>query len=308
MWSGETIEWIDIELTSYCNIDCPGCFRQVKRKKVNNILDKDVLTLKQIKKWITKEKFPNCKLINFCGSIDEPTLHPELLDILNYFDEIDINISSNGSTKTKSFWKKLGERKISVFFGIDGIDQESLEKYRIGSNFKKVQENFRAFINAGGKATWQFIVFEHNEHLINDAKNMAKKEGFSDFRLIYSHRGENQESKKVKRNEEQNIICKYGEQKRIFISHTGVLLPCCFLNSEFLQSYATNEHYTDFQHLFKNTGDVLFNSLKYNEVNEIIEGELFSSVVNSWSKKPISRCWTTCKQAKQDVFIGESLK
>ena len=308
MWSGETVEWIDIELTSFCNIDCPGCFRQVKRKKVNDILDKDMLTLKQIKKWINRKTFPNCKLINFCGSIDEPTLHPEIIEILNHFDGVNINISSNGSTKTKKFWTMLGEKKISVFFGIDGIDQKSLEKYRIGSNFKKVQENFRAFINAGGKATWQFIVFEHNEHLIKDAKRMAKEEGFSDFRLIYSHRNENQESKKIKRNEEQNIICKYGEQKRIFISHTGVLLPCCFLNSEFLQSYATNEHYTDFQHLFKNTGDVLFNSLKYNEANEIIDGELFSSVVNSWSKKPISRCWTTCKQAKQDVFLGETLK
>jgi hypothetical protein len=80
------------------------------------------------------------------------------------------------------------------------------------------------------------------------------------------------------------------------------------LNSEFLQSYATNEYYTDFQQLFKNTGDVLFNSLKYNESNEIINGELFSSVVNSWSTKPISRCWSTCKQAKQDVFIGEQLQ
>ena len=81
MWSSESIEWIDIELTSFCNIDCPGCFRQVKRKKVNDILDKDNLTLKQIKKWVTKKNFPNCKLINFCGSIDEPTLHPELLEL-----------------------------------------------------------------------------------------------------------------------------------------------------------------------------------------------------------------------------------
>jgi sulfatase maturation enzyme AslB (radical SAM superfamily) len=308
MWSGDTVEWIDIELTSYCNIDCPGCFRQVKRKKVNNILDKDVLTFKQIKKWINRKTFPNCKLINFCGSIDEPTLHPELLKILTHFDGVNINISSNGSTKTKKFWVNLGERKISVFFGIDGIDQESLEKYRIGSNFKKVQTNWRSFIKAGGKATWQFIAFEHNEHLIDDAKYMAKEEGFENFRLIYSHRDENKESKKIQREEEQKIVCKYGAQKRIFISHTGVLLPCCFLNSEFLQSYATNEHYTDFQHLFKNTGDVLFNSLKYNEPNEIIDGELFSSVIDSWISKPISRCWSTCKQAKQDVFIGEQLQ
>ena len=216
MWSGETVEWIDIELTSYCNIDCPGCFRQVKRKKVDHILDKDVLTYKQIKKWINKKTFPNCKLINFCGSIDEPTLHPELLQILDHFDGVNINISSNGSTKTESFWKKLGEKKISVFFGVDGTDQESLEKYRIGSNFKKVQTNWRSFIKAGGKATWQFIAFEHNEHLIEDAKHMAKEEGFENFRLIYSHRDENKESKTIQREEEQEIVQKLKDIRAKF--------------------------------------------------------------------------------------------
>jgi len=308
MWSRESVEWIDIELTSYCNIDCPGCFRQVKRSKVNNILDKDILTLKQIRKWVNKKNFPNCKLINFCGSIDEPTLHPEILDILTHFDGVNINISSNGSTKTKKFWSDLGSRKISVFFGIDGVDQKSLEKYRIGSNFKKVKENWRAFIASGGKATWQFIAFDHNEHLIDEAKALAKSEGFADFRLIYSHRNENNESKTIQRNEEQNIVCKYGEQNRIFISHTGVMLPCCFLNSEFLQTYATNEAFTDFQLLYENTGGILSNNLKYSEPDEILNGELFNSVIKSWTNKPISRCWTTCKQAKQDVFIGEQLK
>ena len=24
----KTIEWIDIELTSYCNLACPGCMRE----------------------------------------------------------------------------------------------------------------------------------------------------------------------------------------------------------------------------------------------------------------------------------------
>ena len=65
MWSRESVEWIDIELTSFCNIDCAGCFRQVKQSKGENILNKDVLTLKQLKKWITRKNFPNCKLINF---------------------------------------------------------------------------------------------------------------------------------------------------------------------------------------------------------------------------------------------------
>ena len=308
MWSGDTVEWIDIELTSFCNIDCPGCFRQVKNDKVNNILNKETISFDQLKKWITREEFPNLNLLNFCGSIDEPTLHPEILDIVDHYSKIcNINISSNGSTKTTKFWKRLGEYKISVFFGIDGIDQQSLEKYRIGSNFKKIQENYRAFIGAGGNATWQYIVFDHNEHLTEDAKELSKAEGFKHFRTIYSHRKGNQESKKIIREEEQKIVCKYGEQKRIFISHTGVVLPCCFLNSEYLQVYAGNEPKTKFDKKYIDLGGPLELGLKYNRPSEILDGELFNYVVNSWKTTPIERCWSTCKKAKQDVFIHEKL-
>ena len=90
----------------------------------------------------------------------------------------------------------MGKKRCSAFFGIDGIDQESLQKYRVGSNFKKVQENWRAFIKAGGHAQWQFIVFEHNEHLLEKAKQMSIDEGFERFRIIYSHRSKNGEVKK----------------------------------------------------------------------------------------------------------------
>ena len=31
------------------------------------------------------------------------------------------------------------KRKVSVFFGVDGVDQKSLSTYRIGSNFKKIK-------------------------------------------------------------------------------------------------------------------------------------------------------------------------
>ena len=40
----------------------------------------------------------NLKLLNFCGSVDEPTTHPEILDIVKHFLEFtEINIASNGS-------------------------------------------------------------------------------------------------------------------------------------------------------------------------------------------------------------------
>ena len=310
MWNNKTIEWLDIELTSFCNIDCPGCFRQVKRKVVNDILDKDMLTFDRLKKWITPSDFPNLKLINFCGSIDEPTLHPEFLQIVSYFldHSLDVNISSNGSTKTKKFWNELGQKKVSVFFGIDGIDQNSLEKYRIGSNFKKVQENWKEFIKSGGKATWQFIVFEHNEHLLEKARQMANDEGFDNFRVIWSHRSDNKESKKKKRNEEQEIVCKYGEQKRLFLSHTGTLLPCCFFNSEFLQVYSGGGNETRYTKKYLELGGQLESNLKYATPKEIIEGDMFKFIIDSWEKDPLERCWQTCKKAKQDIFVDEVLR
>ena len=35
---------------------------------------------------------------------------------------------------------------------------------------------------------------------------------------------------------------------------------------------------------------------------------LDNSVVKSWDEKPMERCWYTCKQAKQDVFIDEEFE
>jgi len=308
MWNREAIEWVDVELTSFCNINCPGCFRQQKREKVNHILNNDYLEFKYLKKWITIENFPKLRLINFCGSIDEPTTHPEFLNIVDHFSNLcEISISSNASTKNESFWKKLGAYGVNVFFGIDGIDQESLEKYRVGSNFKKIKQNWRSFIAAGGQATWQYIVFDHNEHLIEEAKKIATEEGFCNFRLIYSHRDTSNESKKIQRKEESQIICKYANQNRIFISHTGVLLPCCFFNSEYLQFHANNDISTMFIDKFKKVGGKLMNNLKYAEPSEIIDGDLFKEIVKSWNHNPIDRCSRTCKQSKQDIFIQEKL-
>ncbi len=307
IWTNKNIEWVDIESTSFCNIDCPGCYRQVKKHKVSHILDKDFLSFSNLKKWVNRNNFPNLKLLNFCGSIDEPTLHPEILEIVKYYNNlnIDINISSNGSTKTANFWKALGKERISVFFGIDGVDQKSLEKYRIGSNFNKIINNCRAFISEGGKATWQYIVFDHNEHLIEKAKSIANLEGFEHFRLIYSHREDNNESKNKVRKEEHEIICKYKNQKRIFLSHTGALLPCCFFNSEYLQDYAGHVVETRFMKKLTDLGGPLEVNLRYNTPEEVMSGELYNSVVESWKNSPMERCWNTCKRAKQDVFIDE---
>jgi hypothetical protein len=44
-------------------------------------------------------------------------------------------------------------------------------------------QNVEAFIAAGGKAEWDYIVFRHNEHQVDAARELASKLGFDKFFL-----------------------------------------------------------------------------------------------------------------------------
>ena len=89
------------------------------------------------------------------------------------------------------------------------------------------------------------------------------------------------------------------------MSHTGALLPCCFFNSEYLQDYAGHVVETRFMKKLNDLGGPLEVNLRYNTPEEVMSGELYNSVVESWKNNPMERCWNTCKRAKQDVFIDE---
>lgn len=315
MWSSETLEWIDIELTSFCNIECKGCFR-VLSEHADKILNKHYIDLETIKLRFKKEMFPNIKIINFCGSVDEPVTHPQFFDIIKHFADWNchINVATNGSLRTEKWWKELAAimpKSHKVTWGIDGSDSLS-EKYRKGSNFEKVQRNFRAFNRSGGKSTWQFIVFEHNEHQLEAAKQKAKEEGFLDFKTIISHRKDifDITHKKIKQenNETPFIKCKYANQKRIFINHMGNVIPCCHLNSKMLEYSVTEEKKDKFEKILSNSDYKNDINIFNNSIDNAITGKVFNNIISSWNDdEKIPKCWNTCKQNNRDKFIKEQI-
>ena len=316
MWSMDTIEWIDIELTSFCNIQCKGCFRVISNQ-ADKILNKSYIDLETIKNRFKKDQFPNIKIINFCGSVDEPTTHPQFFEIIDHFAAWDchINIATNGSLRTIKWWAELAERLPNshrVTWGIDGSDELS-EIYREGSSFKKVEQNYKAFIAAGGKAVWQFIVFEHNEHQLDTAKELAKSEGFKDFKTIISHR---KDTKSVTPKQEQidnvqeesYISCKYKDQKRIFINHTGNVIPCCHLNSKMLEYNASGIIKDNFEQLLNDHNYKKTINLNEVDIDEAISSNIWNDIISSWNTdSPLPRCEQVCKKLKRDKFIKESL-
>lgn len=315
MWTAETLEWIDIELTSFCNIECKGCFR-VLSPYADKILNKTFIDLEVIKQKFKKEMFPNIKIINFCGSVDEPVTHPQFFDIIKHFADWDchINIATNGSLRTAKWWAELASilpPSHRVTWGIDGSDELS-EVYRQGSNFKKVETNYRAFNQAGGKSVWQFIVFEHNEHQMEEAKLKAKNEGFVDFKTIISHRKDTKDvtpkQKEIDNADEVPYIsCKYGNQKRIFVNHMGNIIPCCHLNSKMLEYEVTGKVKDQFEEILADTYKSEIN-LAHTSIQQAIQSNIWQGIINSWdTDTPVPRCNQVCKKMKRDKFIKEKL-
>ena len=65
---------------------------------------------------------------------------------------------------------------------------------------------------------------------------------------------------------------------------------------------------TRYTEKYQELGGPLESNLKYTSPTEVIEGDMFKFIVDSWTNKPLERCWQTCKKAKQDVFVDEVLK
>jgi hypothetical protein len=107
-----------------------------------------------------------------------------------------IEFYSNASGRTSDWWRELGKilstrvggkdrhyRQNDLgIFSIDGLEDTNA-LYRRHTNFEKIMENATAFIGAGGIARWDFIVFEHNQHQVEEARARAQQMGFKEFRL-----------------------------------------------------------------------------------------------------------------------------
>mgnify|MGYP000657292039 CR=1 FL=1 len=69
-------------------------------------------------------------------------------------------------TINEEFWKKLASYdRVRVLFGIDGLNDTN-HLYRINVNWDALMRNVKSYISNGGTASWQFIVFDHNQHQI----------------------------------------------------------------------------------------------------------------------------------------------
>jgi sulfatase maturation enzyme AslB (radical SAM superfamily) len=180
---------------------------------------------------------------------------------------VSAKIWTNGSLRNPSWWQQLALPGVTVGFALDGLaDTHAL--YRQDTDWHRVIENACAFIDAGGRAIWRFIPFDHNRHQENACRDLAKQLGFAKFKNIYDGRDtgpvfsrsgefshqighdpnypthtptakdllhnhvtwfDHKTFKLEKDQPELKINCLHKQNKEIYVAADGTVYPCCFL-------------------------------------------------------------------------------
>jgi MoaA/NifB/PqqE/SkfB family radical SAM enzyme len=180
---------VELDLTGFCNAKCPLC--------ANNYVNNHHLTVKNQRsiEEITDglKKYKNLKYVRLVGTVSEPTLYYDFLNLCQYFVDMGviIEICTNGDTHNEEWWYDLGcilTPKDMVYFTICGSTQELHETYRKGTNLSNILKNARSFRKAGGHNDYfQHILFDYNyDDLHSDEMNGIMSE-FSNINLTKTY-------------------------------------------------------------------------------------------------------------------------
>lgn len=263
---------IQIGITTKCNSKCRFCFRE-ELKRINNLssIDLPFDSYKNI--------FKNTNLIDiqFCGNKGDAIFHPEFQKILDYTmnKDVHIKINTNGSIFSKKWWYELG-KKINgcIVFAIDGLENtHSIYRKTI---FKNVFNNMTSFIEGGGNAEWQFIVFKHNEHQLEEAKELSKKIGCRKFMMVMSREYDKIMEKPINiyiKNPMSNICWK--KHGKIYIDSKGQVYPCCYVCCH-IQDWVTHNELFHLRGIKTSEHNIANNTL-----NEIIKSNWFNYIYSS---------------------------
>jgi sulfatase maturation enzyme AslB (radical SAM superfamily) len=279
--------------------------------------------------------------INFNGTSGDNLAHNNIKNIVvtvkDLAPQARIRVCTNGSLRSIKWWTEFGailkDTNVEVVFGIDGLeDTHSL--YRVGTSWSKVIENATAFINAGGRAVWQMILFDHNLHQVDDCKALADKLKFHEFYLRSENRfpsGQQEQTvfwkgkathtirypdpeKLANTLSEDDVVnewsqaltaldpkkkinCHSIETKWMAFYADGTVWPCCWLMGWHKATHLSQYNLTNYH--FKKVLGLDFNQINLytNKLEDIVNSDLWQKKYpTSFDKAPNPVCIQQCSK------------
>lgn len=238
-----------IEPTTACNLGCPECpsgLKQFTRETGKIKLDEH----KQLLRNMGKQLF----YINYYFQ-GEPFLHPDFLELIAQAKKHKIYTatSTNAHFINKEKAKEIVNSGLDrLIISIDGLTQETYEKYRVKGKLHKVIEGAKAMVEAKKELKsstphliFQFLVVKPNEHEIPQVFELAKEMNIDEVRLktaqLYNFENgndlmpENKKYSRYVRTKNGTYKSKYKQKNNCWrmwsstvLTWDGKVVPCCF--------------------------------------------------------------------------------
>ncbi|MDR1040457.1 MAG: radical SAM protein [Deltaproteobacteria bacterium] len=177
---------VSLETISFCNIRCPLCSNAKQSGK--NYYQHGKLMTFDVFKRIWDDISPFVSLLILVGQ-GETFMHPDIYKMLEYVKPTPVHIDTNGNAKIDA--KRVVESSLqSLLFSVDGVDQRTYEKYRVGGDFEKCMDNMRKVVAAkrearrGPDIVWKYILFKHTEPYVQEFKQMAQQIGVNKIEFV----------------------------------------------------------------------------------------------------------------------------
>jgi hypothetical protein len=243
------------------------------------------LTLAKIQSMFSEDFVRQLDKMFACGTFGDPAAATECLEIFRWFRQVNPNITlgmnTNGGLRNTAFWKSMGTllsgHRDYCVFSIDGMARTN-DVYRQGVMWHKVMMNAEVFIESGGRAHWDMLIFDHNKQDLDSCREQAKHMGFVRFRSKISARHREVPIAWLKPppgfqapDNSGPIQCHAQKESSMYVAATGKILPCCFFGGE----------------VFRWTPEL------ENLVNDPVK------ISQSWSHDPVPVCQHNCGTSQQ---------
>jgi len=230
---------------NFCNLRCWFCHANngeysISNPKVPKVHNRERCCLDLEKYALVLEAFGETLFSINLTSWAEPFLNRNIFTMVSMAKKrnIEVRFSTNPNIKDPGLAQKICECELDALgVSIDGLRQETYEKYRRGGNFEVLIQNLRKIAAYKKKyrpkkpeLIWKFLVFRHNEHEIPFVEEFAHSHGADSVRIsgadIY-HEGWIPGSKEYPPlGPRFENICNYLWTTAT-IEATGSLSPCC---------------------------------------------------------------------------------
>jgi MoaA/NifB/PqqE/SkfB family radical SAM enzyme len=177
-----------MEPNLFCNLQCPACPTGLRLDLRPTVSIKEELFKSAV------DEIGDYVFQLYMYNWGEPLLHKQTPELIAYAKtkQIKIILSTNLSIKlTDDYIERLVRSGLdTLMVSLDGVTEDVYKKYRRNGNLELVRENVRrikAMKDKLGsptpKVVWQFLVFRHNEHQIEEAQAQYKDWGADEISI-----------------------------------------------------------------------------------------------------------------------------